>query len=200
MDNSLRVRGVERVGNLSRDAQDPVECEWLAGHQLLQRLPLQQLHDDELPVVVLADVVNGADVRMIQGRGGAGLTLETIDRMRMLRQFRRQELQRHVPLQARVLSAIDDTHPPTSQLLDDAIVGDGLADHFWRQGIVVRITTDVGRAAGEQPLGRQRGRRSGPHASILCAPCDRNSDSQPGSYLLAAVTLMTDACFVAPRS
>ena len=40
---------------------------------VLQRLALEQLHRDERPAVVVADVVNGADVRVVQRRGGARL-------------------------------------------------------------------------------------------------------------------------------
>jgi hypothetical protein len=49
---------------------------WLAQvarpcNPVLERLPLQQLHDDEPPAFVFADVINATDVRMIEGRGGA---------------------------------------------------------------------------------------------------------------------------------
>jgi hypothetical protein len=43
-----------------------------------QRLPLQQLHSDQGAAFVLADVMNGADIGMIEGRGGAGLALEAL--------------------------------------------------------------------------------------------------------------------------
>jgi len=32
-------------------------------------------------------------------------------------------------MQRYVLGLVDDTHPPAAQLLDDAVVRDGLADH-----------------------------------------------------------------------
>jgi hypothetical protein len=35
-------------------------------------------------------------------------------------------------VQARVLGLVDHTHPTTAQFLDDAVVRDGVADH-WRQ-------------------------------------------------------------------
>ena len=48
------------------------------GDALLQRGALQVLHDDEGAAVLLADVVNRADVGVIQGGGGAGLAPETV--------------------------------------------------------------------------------------------------------------------------
>ena len=40
-----------------------------------------------------------------------------------------EELQRHLPAEAGVLSLVDDTHAPAAQLLQDAVVRNGLADH-----------------------------------------------------------------------
>ena len=40
----------------------------------------------------------------------------------------RQEFQCHVAVQPRVFGLVDHTHPAPAQLLDDAVMGDGLAD------------------------------------------------------------------------
>jgi len=42
----------------------------------------------------------------------------------------RQELQGHEAPKSGVLGLVNDTHPTTAQLLDDAVVRDGLADQF----------------------------------------------------------------------
>ena len=78
---------------------------------------------------VLSDVVDGADVRMIQGRGGAGLALKPFDRTRISRQLLGEEFQRNDAPQPRVFGPVDDAHAALAQLLQDAIVRDGLADH-----------------------------------------------------------------------
>ena len=41
-----------------------------------ERLAFEVLHHQVVDAVLLADVVDGADVGMVQGGGGAGLTLE----------------------------------------------------------------------------------------------------------------------------
>ena len=48
---------------------------------ILQRLALEQLHHHELLAVVLADVVERADVRMVQDRDDARFALEALDRL-----------------------------------------------------------------------------------------------------------------------
>ena len=54
----------------------------------------EKFHDDEGRPSVLADVVNGADVGMVQSRGGAGFPAETFEGLRIVRDIVGQELQR----------------------------------------------------------------------------------------------------------
>jgi hypothetical protein len=45
------------------------------------RLSLEQFHHDEALATMLADVVDRADVRVVQGRSGPGFALEAQQRM-----------------------------------------------------------------------------------------------------------------------
>ncbi len=47
---------------------------------MLQRSSLEELHDDERPVVVSLDLVDGADVGMVQRGGGPRFPPKTLDR------------------------------------------------------------------------------------------------------------------------
>ena len=49
--------------------------------------------------MLLVDFVDGADVRMIQGSGGPGLTLESLADLGVLDQMRGEELESHRPVQ-----------------------------------------------------------------------------------------------------
>ena len=83
MNNALRVSGVQRIHNLTRQLQERPCLQWLSSDVMLERLPLQQLHDDEgLPAVLDAfvDIVDRADVRMIQRRGGTCFPPEPLQR------------------------------------------------------------------------------------------------------------------------
>ena len=67
MCDALRVGGLQRVGDLDTQFQQLVGREGLGGDAMLERLPFQQLHHDEGLAFVSADVVNGADVGMVEG-------------------------------------------------------------------------------------------------------------------------------------
>ena len=90
---------------------------------LLQGLPFQQLHDDEGAAIKLGDVVNCADVRVIQSGSSARLSLKTAERQWVMSDPIRQELERHEAVQAGILGFVNHTHSATAQLLDDAVMG-----------------------------------------------------------------------------
>ena len=123
------MRGIERVGDLQAKVQHLLGREPPGGDPVFQGPPLQTLHDDERPALVLADVVDGADVRMIQGRGRLRLTLEALAGCRVFEVGLGKELQGHMAVKACVLGLVDDAHAPAAQFLDDAVVGDDLPDH-----------------------------------------------------------------------
>jgi len=54
---------------------------------VFQRHAVEKFHGDECLTVVFADVVDGADVRMIESRRGLRLALETGERLRVSGNF-----------------------------------------------------------------------------------------------------------------
>lgn len=79
---------------------------------------------------MLADLVNRADVRVIERRGGAALAAKGLDEFAVLGQFFRQEFERHDPPQRGVLRFVDHLHPSSPELLDHAAVRKGGALHL----------------------------------------------------------------------
>ena len=61
---------------------------------MLQRRPFQKFHRDEGLGVVLANLVNRADVGMIERRRSAGFAAEALKRLCVLGKFVRKEFQR----------------------------------------------------------------------------------------------------------
>ena len=64
---------VERISHIGRDGEKPVEVQRSVADEVLQGLAFQILHDDEGHPIVFADVIDCADVGMVQGGCGLGL-------------------------------------------------------------------------------------------------------------------------------
>ena len=97
---------------------------------LVQRGAVDQLHHDEAAAFVLADVVERADVGVVQGRGGAGLALEAFRGQRVGGGRLGQELHRDVAAEAEVLAPVHHTHAASAQPIDDAVVRNDGTDHL----------------------------------------------------------------------
>jgi hypothetical protein len=87
--------------------------EGAAGDPFLQGLALVAGHGEEqLAVVGLADVVDGADVGVFEGQGRRGLVDEALLGLVAGGQSRGQEPEGDGAAEARVLRAVDDAHAP----------------------------------------------------------------------------------------
>src|SRR5262249_54781906 len=78
MDDVFGVRGVETIDNLDGDVQKGFDFHRSTGNTVLQRGPVEEFHDDERPAVFSANVMNGADVRMIYCRGRLSFSLKEL--------------------------------------------------------------------------------------------------------------------------
>ena len=117
-------------GDLLRVVDRLGQGDGTAGDLGLDRLALVIRHrDEEPPVRRLVDLVDRADVGMVQRRGRLRLDLEAALGVLVLRAFSRKELQRDRSLELGVLGKVDHAHSAAAERVDDAIVRDGLADH-----------------------------------------------------------------------
>ncbi len=95
---------------------------------LPQRLSFKQFHGDEVPILGLIDVVDGADVRVIQDRSCLRFSLKPFQCVVISGYFIGQELQCDRAFELEILGFVDDTHP-AAELLHYPIVRNGLPDH-----------------------------------------------------------------------
>ena len=130
MDDAGLVRDVERRGDLQGNVDGLADGQRAPADQVGERPAVEELHRDERPALVLADLVNRADVRVIQRGSGSRLAREAIERSARERQDIGQELERDVAAKLRVGGAIDHAHPAASELFEDLIVRDAFADHW----------------------------------------------------------------------
>ena len=113
-----RLRGADdlehvcrkRIGDLRADVADKSRRQRTLLEALGQRLAGEVLHHQEHRTLVLADVVERADVRVVQRRGRAGFAPEPIKGVPVAGQIGGQELEGHAPAQPGVLGLVNNTH------------------------------------------------------------------------------------------
>ena len=79
--------------------------------------------------MLIGHLVNGADVGMVQRGCGLRFALETSERVCVFGYIVRQELQGDKAMQLYVFGLVDHAHAAAAQFRDNAVMGDGLADH-----------------------------------------------------------------------
>jgi hypothetical protein len=96
---------------------------------MLQGHAIQKFHGDERMAAFLSNVVNGADVGMVQSGSGLRLSLETAEGLRISGNFIGQKLQSYKAVQASVLGLVNDAHSAAAEFLDDAVMRNSSSDH-----------------------------------------------------------------------
>ncbi len=143
MNDALGVCRVQRVGDFDGERQQRVQFHRTPGDQVLQGHALQIFHGDERLAVFLANVVNGADVGMVQRGRGLRLPLETAERLGVLSDVVREEFKRNKTVQPGVFGFVNHTHPAAAQLRDNLVVRDGLPDHELEQAMLGAVRWQV---------------------------------------------------------
>ena len=161
VDDARGMGGLECVRDLDPQPEHRIACERTGGESVLQRRALEVLHGDERSSVLLADVVDGADMWMAERRSGSGFTLKAAQRFGIARQISGDELERHGTVKPRILGLVDHAHPAAAELADDAVVRERLTD----QGVALGVTAadaalsrqlacgEVDRWSGEKAVG-----------------------------------------------
>ena len=116
MRDALPVRLVERVGDLDRDLQRLVERQRPFLEARGQRLAVEMRHDQVVRAIDAADVVDAADVGMVQGRDGASLALEAGPHIGIASDVARQDLDRDRAIEPRVAGPVDLAHAARADL------------------------------------------------------------------------------------
>ena len=123
MDDAGGMGAVESVGDLHAEAEDLADRQRPAGDAVGERLAFEQFHDQ----VAVADVVERADVRMIELRDRLGLALEARPQLRVVRELRRQDLDGHAAVEASVVRAPDLAHAAGAERREDLVRPEALA-------------------------------------------------------------------------
>src|SRR5437773_7287296 len=81
--------------------------------------------------MLFADFVNSANIRVIQSRSSAGLAAKTLKRHLVASDIIREKLKSYETPQLCVFGFVNHTHATASQLLQNAVVRNGLAEWRW---------------------------------------------------------------------
>src|SRR5258708_34703864 len=102
--------GVKGIGDVDSDGQKIVEFEGGAVDEVLERAAFHELHDQEGTAILFSDVVDGADVRVVQCGGGFGFTAKTLDRGGVLGGPLREKFYGDEPVQGGAVSRLHYCH------------------------------------------------------------------------------------------
>ncbi len=103
VDDAFLVRGRRRVREGNRDLEKLVESESVFRKKRRQRLPFHELHGDEVDGVRLFDGVDGHDVGVVESCDRFRFSLELRPPLLAPGQLRRENLERYLSIQLRVL-------------------------------------------------------------------------------------------------
>jgi hypothetical protein len=106
---------------------------------VLQSLPVDEFHHDKGPAILFPDVIDRANVRMTQRRGGFGFAAESFESRSVVRGVVRQKFESDPAVKADVLRLVNHAHATAAQLLGDAIVRDSATCQGQRIGHAVSI-------------------------------------------------------------
>ena len=127
MNDAGPVGRVERVRDVGGHGEEVGDRQCACAQPIFQRLAVEPLHGDERRPCVLADFIDGADVRMIECRGGPRFATEPFDRGNVGRHHRGQKLQRDLASKRQILREIHLAHPADAEQRLDSVVTDRVA-------------------------------------------------------------------------
>ena len=89
---------------------------------MLERGAVEILHGDEGFAILFTDVVNGADVGVVESGGSLGFALEASEGLGIFGDVVREKFQCHVAMKSCVQGFVNHTHSAAAKLFHDAVV------------------------------------------------------------------------------
>ena len=129
MDDPLAVRSIECIGDLDTEREHHLQLRCARDDKILERGAFQEFHGDEAASLVLANLVDGADVGMVQSRGGTRLSAEALQGKCVAGQLIGKKLQGDKAAQFLVLRLVDDSHAAAAKSFDDLVAGNPGSNH-----------------------------------------------------------------------
>src|ERR1019366_3509520 len=174
MDDPFRVSRGKSMGDLDPDFHGRVLGKRARREPLTQRLTFEQLGDDVVDAVCLADVVEGEDVGVRERSDGPRFALETGQPVDVVGEVGWQNLDRHLAPEPRIPRAINLAHPARAERGDDLVWPEARARGE------THVPVSLGRRTGGSCPPRGGARSGGPEGTCYFG----NSRPDPASALL----------------
>ncbi len=128
MDDAVLVGVMQAGEQLGGEVGGSGEIERAAVDSVGQGFAVVVAHDeDDLAVGELFDVMDAADVGVVEDRGGARLLKQTVLLRRVGEHGRSEGLERDEAMEKEVFGLVDDARGTAAEVLEDLVVRDGLA-------------------------------------------------------------------------
>ena len=161
--HAVLVRVVDGARDLREQAGGGFRRQPALTHPRRERAALDEPHGKEMPAVVMPDLEDGDDVRMLEPRRRLGLGAETLDHPGRGQFAGGDDLERDLPPQLRLPRAEYDAHPAARDLLDQLVAGEhaALEQRFRREqgGDFLAVLRHGRQRVGEQAAHAERVRR-----------------------------------------
>src|SRR5579863_2393136 len=128
VDDAFRVCGIESFSDLQGDVEEALEFDRLASDDVLESGAIEKFHGDEGAAIFFADVVNGADVGVVESRGGFGFAAETLEGLAVGRELVGEKFEGDEAIEAGILRFVNHTHTATAEPFQNAVVRDGCSE------------------------------------------------------------------------
>ena len=155
VNDAFAVRRIERVGNFDRQVEHFVNAQRFRLYAAPQSLALQKLHGDEDSAVLLADVVDRADVWVAQRRGSLGFPAKPFECLAIAVHIVRQQFERYKAAQTRVFGLVHHPHAAAAEVFKKAVMRDGLPQEWVGTVHCRRILSCAPRQVNEAGLARE---------------------------------------------
>ncbi len=153
MDDARPMRLVQRVGDLDGVTEALVEWQLTPAKPRSQGLAFEIRHDEECRAGLVADIVERADVRMIELRERPRVALEALAELRVAGKGIAQELERDDAAEARVAGLVHLAHAAEADRRLDFVRAETSS---WGPGhVALQLAVDVSRARSTSSMDRK---------------------------------------------
>ena len=127
MDNSLRVGRRQSIADLDRDFERARQFQGMTANQFADIATGNKLHHDKMQAIKFGQIMNCADVGMIQGRGQLGLALKAFAINLVNRKLGRKQLEGYGAVEFGIEGLIDRALAALAKFSENFVLPDALS-------------------------------------------------------------------------